>query len=136
MLVALSLPAGPFAPRRCKHGPNRRGRGGILGQLHVVSPSGRFGDSQYVSTAAGNPAATDPAYVADVISNGKSGPIEVAGVAYDSVMPPVAALDGAELDAVVAYVVSLAGGGAETPPNRRPDHASGTTDGRRSRQWA
>ncbi len=59
---------------------------------------------------AGNPAAADPAYVAEVIRNGLTGPIEVAGVSYDSVMPPVPALEGAELDAVVAYVVSLAGG--------------------------
>ncbi len=69
---------------------------------------------------AGNEAAADPAYVSDVIANGLSGPIEVDGVAYDSVMPPVPALEGAELDAVVAYVVSLASGsegaGTDEPP--------------------
>ncbi len=64
----------------------------------------------------GNPAAGDPAHVADVIQNGMSGPIEVDGVAYDSVMPAVAALQGAELDAVVAYVVGLAGGSADPAP--------------------
>lgn len=57
----------------------------------------------------GNPAATDPDYVRDVVVNGQSGPIEVLGVAYDSEMPAVVALEGAELDAVVAYVVDLAG---------------------------
>ncbi len=62
----------------------------------------------------GNAAAGDPEHVADVIQNGKSGPLEVDGVAYDSVMPAVAALSGAELDAVVAYVVGLSGGGTNT----------------------
>ncbi len=69
---------------------------------------------------AGNDTAADPAYVADVIANGLSGPIQVGGVEYDSVMPPVPALEGAELDAVVAYVVSLASGsegtGTDEPP--------------------
>lgn len=60
---------------------------------------------------AGNSAATDPDYVADVIVNGLSGPIEVAGTSYDGDMPAVVpALESAELDAVVAYVVSLASG--------------------------
>ena len=66
---------------------------------------------------AGNEAATDPAYVADVIANGLSGPIEVDGVVYDSVMPAVPALSGAELDAVVAYVVSLAAGSDDPTPD-------------------
>ncbi len=64
-----------------------------------------------------NPAATDPAYIADVIQNGKSGPIEVLGESYDSAMPAVGALAGDDLTAVVDYVVGLAGGGeAATEP--------------------
>ena len=61
----------------------------------------------------GNPAATDSGYVASVIANGKSGPVDVLGVSYDSVMPPVPALEGADLDAVVSYVVGIAGGSEE-----------------------
>lgn len=55
----------------------------------------------------GNPAAGDPDAVADAIQNGQSGPVEILGVSYDGVMPPVPALSGAQLDAVVAYVVDL-----------------------------
>lgn len=62
----------------------------------------------------GNPNAADASYVADAIQNGVEGPIEVNGVAYDGVMPAVAALEGADLDAVVAFVVDMAG--ASTPP--------------------
>lgn len=57
----------------------------------------------------GNPNATDPAYVADVVSNGLTGPIEVDGVSYDAAMPPAANVSDTDLDAVVAYVVSIAG---------------------------
>lgn len=57
----------------------------------------------------GNPNATDPAYVAEVISNGLTGPLEVDGISYDSAMPAIGALSGADLDAVVDYVVSIAG---------------------------
>ena len=56
---------------------------------------------------AGNPAATDPAYVEDVIRNGLSGPLEVDGVNYDAVMVAVDLSDD-ERAAVVEYVVGLA----------------------------
>jgi mono/diheme cytochrome c family protein len=55
-----------------------------------------------------------------VIQNGKQGPIEVLGVSYDSVMPAVPALTGADLDAVVAHVVALSGAGTE-PGTTIPD---------------
>jgi mono/diheme cytochrome c family protein len=58
---------------------------------------------------AGNPNATDPAYVAEVIANGRTGPLEVDGVSYDSAMPAIGALSGADLDAVVDYVTGIAG---------------------------
>ena len=54
-----------------------------------------------------NPRAADPDYVDDVIVNGLEGPIEVDGVAYDTVMPAVDLSDG-ERAAVVEYVVGLA----------------------------
>ena len=63
---------------------------------------------------AGNPASADAVYVTDVIQNGKSGPLEVDGVSYDGVMPAIPGLEGAELEAVVAYVGTLADGQAAT----------------------
>jgi mono/diheme cytochrome c family protein len=56
---------------------------------------------------AANPNAADPGYVEDVIVNGLEGPIEVDGVAYDTVMPAVDLSEG-ERAAVVEYVVGLA----------------------------
>ncbi len=64
---------------------------------------------------AGNPAAADADYVASVIREGKSGPLEVLGESYDGEMPPVTSLSDDEVTAVVAYVVGIAGGG-EAPP--------------------
>ena len=64
---------------------------------------------------AGNPNATDAAYVATVVRDGLSGAIDVNGTTYDAVMPPVA-LSEAEIADVAAYVVTLAGGGSEPPP--------------------
>lgn len=58
---------------------------------------------------AGNPAAADADNVLDAIENGRSGPVEVLGQNYDAVMPAVPALTGEDRDAVVAYVVELAG---------------------------
>lgn len=55
-----------------------------------------------------NDNAVDPAYVEDVVTNGLTGPIEVDGVNYDSAMPAAAGVAGSDLDAVVAYVVSIA----------------------------
>jgi len=56
----------------------------------------------------GNPQASDPAFVEDVIRNGKTGRIEVAGVVYDSTMSPKSeGLSDDEIAAAVAYVVSL-----------------------------
>ena len=69
---------------------------------------------------AGNPAATDSEYVATVITDGKTGEIEVLGVTYDSAMPAVASLSGGELDAVVAHVVELAGGESEPETPAEP----------------
>ncbi|MFW2383249.1 MAG: c-type cytochrome [Acidimicrobiales bacterium] len=68
----------------------------------------------------GNLNAADPSYVADVIQNGVEGPIDVNGVVYDSVMPPVAALEGADLDAVVAFVVDIAVSSTPTPTTTPP----------------
>jgi mono/diheme cytochrome c family protein len=52
---------------------------------------------------ADNPRIDDAAYVADVIQNGRSGEIEVAGTVYDGQMPAVN-LSAAERDAVIAYI--------------------------------
>ena len=71
----------------------------------------------------GNPAAADADYVRDIIVNGQSGPIEVLGVAYDAEMPPVVALEGAELDAVVEHVVGIAGAGTGQAGDTDPEPA-------------
>lgn len=59
---------------------------------------------------AGNPAATDGEYVAVVIVDGRSGPIEVLGETYDAVMPPITGLSDDEVAAISEHVVGLAGG--------------------------
>ncbi len=69
---------------------------------------------------AGNPNATDPDYVAEVIANGRTGQLEVDGVSYDSVMPAIGALSGAELDAVVGYVTGIAGAEQAEPSDEEP----------------
>ena len=62
---------------------------------------------------AGNEAATDSEYVALVITDGKTGEIEVLGETYDSAMPAVAGLSDSDLDAIVGHVVELSGGASE-----------------------
>ncbi len=73
---------------------------------------------------AGNPSAADGSYVEDVIRNGKSGPIEVLGETYDSVMTAVP-LSDTEIAAVVAYVQSLAGASAPPPATTAPAPTTG-----------
>ena len=65
---------------------------------------------------AGNPNVADAEYVRHVIVNGLSGPITVLGETYDGVMPPVTALDSAQIDAVIAYLQSLGGSTTTTVP--------------------
>ena len=57
---------------------------------------------------AGNPEVADTDFVAEVIRNGLTGPIEVLGESYDGVMPPIANLGDDEIDAIAAYVAGLA----------------------------
>ncbi len=51
-----------------------------------------------------NPNIQDAAYVATVIREGKTGPIDVNGVIFDAEMPAQAQLGDAEIDAVIAYI--------------------------------
>lgn len=51
-----------------------------------------------------NPNIQDAGYVGTVIREGKTGPIEVNGVAFDGEMPAQAQLTDAEIDAVIAYI--------------------------------
>lgn len=76
---------------------------------------------------AGNPNAADPEYVADVIRNGLSGPIEVNGETYDGIMPAVTTLSDAQIASVVAYVVDLAGAD-DAPAETQPIAAPATGD--------
>lgn len=74
----------------------------------------------------GNPNAADEAYVADVIRNGLSGPIEVNGVTYDGVMPAITTLSDEQIAAVSAYVAGLAGAADDVPePELIADPATG-----------
>jgi len=72
---------------------------------HQVGGEGRPG---LYPPLAGNPAAEDPNYVRTVITDGKSGPLDVLGVSYDADMPPVDGLSDQQLDALVTHVVNLA----------------------------
>ncbi|AEB12580.1 c-type cytochrome [Marinithermus hydrothermalis] len=51
-----------------------------------------------------NPRLADRAYLARVIQEGLSGPIEVNGQTYTGAMPPFANLGGAELEALLDYL--------------------------------
>lgn len=53
-----------------------------------------------------NPNLTDPAYIAEVIRNGRSGEIVVNGATFDAVMPAQSTLSDADVTAVVAYIQS------------------------------
>lgn len=81
---------------------------------------------------AANPTATDPEYVATVITEGKSGPMEALGISYDAVMPPFADLTPAEVAAITDHVVALASGAAtgstsDAAPDSAPGEPTATT---------
>jgi nitrite reductase (NO-forming) / hydroxylamine reductase len=67
---------------------------------------------------AGNPnIASKPGYVAQVILKGQSGPIDVGGVAYDGVMPPMSYLTDQEVADITTYVMNSFGNdGGEISP--------------------
>jgi mono/diheme cytochrome c family protein len=51
-----------------------------------------------------NPNVDDPAYIRDVIENGRQGRIEVGGEVYDGVMPSFSTLAADEVDAIIAFI--------------------------------
>lgn len=53
---------------------------------------------------AGNENVQDTAYVEEVITQGRSGPIDVAGVTYDGEMPAFPDLTSVEIQAVIEYI--------------------------------
>ena len=53
---------------------------------------------------AGNENVGDTAYVVTVVTEGKTGPLEVLGVSYDGEMPAFTDLSDPEIDAVVEYI--------------------------------
>jgi len=63
-----------------------------------------------------NSNAADADYVAEVILNGRIGDVEVDGLTYTTPMPPVLGLSDADVDALVSYVVDLAGQEAASAP--------------------
>lgn len=84
---------------------------------------------------AANPHVDDAAYVAGVIRNGRSGPIEVAGTTYDGQMPAFANLSDAEIEAIVSHLqTGLPAAGAPTttlPPLALTPIAEGVVLGER-----
>ena len=64
---------------------------------------------------AGNPRAQDEAYVVKVVREGLSGPLEVNGVTYSGVMPPMPQVSEAEAQAIAQYLKGLSGTQAEAP---------------------
>jgi ubiquinol-cytochrome c reductase cytochrome c subunit len=79
---------------------------------------------------AGNPSAADVDYVTAVIQEGVTGPLVVLGETFDGAMPAISGLEKSELESVVAYVASLAGGQGTTstpPPSVEPP-ADGDVD--------
>ncbi len=113
-------------------GPSRAGAQDISGEdLFVANCSGchqvgGVGVEGTFPPLAGNPAAADAAYVTATIQDGKSGAIEVLGVTYDGVMPPVTTLADDELAAVAEYVVGIAGGAAPSPTEPTEPTPSGS----------
>jgi ubiquinol-cytochrome c reductase cytochrome c subunit len=75
----------------------------------------------------GNPRIQDEAYVIRVTREGISGPLEVGGVTYTGVMPPMPQVSEAEARAIAAYLKGLSGGGQEAPatPRTQGDPALG-----------
>ncbi len=79
----------------------------------------------------GNPNVEDPAYVAKVIREGKSGPLEVNGQTYNGAMPPFPQLSDAEVEALARYI---AAGLSEAPaPKPAPKAAKPKGDPVRGR---
>ncbi len=62
---------------------------------------------------AGNPRVQDEAYVVRVVREGLSGPVEVNGVTYSGVMPPLPQVSEAEARAIAQYLKGLSGAQAE-----------------------
>jgi len=68
----------------------------------------------------GNPNAADPGYVAQVIRQGKSGPITVNGQTYNGTMPPFGQLSDAYVKTLADYVATTLAGGQASPPPTTP----------------
>ncbi|WP_114313449.1 c-type cytochrome [Thermus caldifontis] len=62
---------------------------------------------------AGNPKVEDEAYVVKVVRQGLSGPLEVNGVTYNGIMPPLPQVSEAEARAIAQYLKGLSGTQAE-----------------------
>ncbi len=112
--VAMALAFSAAGPAQAEPVLAAQGDGAALYDQYcgACHQPGGVGVSGSFPPLAGNPSAADAAAVDDVIRNGKSGPIEVDGVSYDTVMPPVAMSDD-ERAAVVEYVVGLASSAVE-----------------------
>ncbi|GAA5335390.1 MULTISPECIES: c-type cytochrome [Thermus] len=64
---------------------------------------------------AGNPRALDETHVVQVVRQGLSGPLEVGGVTYNGVMPPMPQVSEAQARAIAQYLKGLSGAKPEGP---------------------
>lgn len=67
---------------------------------------------------AGNPRVQDEAYVVKVVREGLSGPLEVHGIPYAGVMPPMPQVSEGEANAIAQYLKNLSGTPASLPASR------------------
>ncbi len=92
-----------------------------LYQTHCASCHGPEGQGipGAIPPLAGNPRASDEAYVLKVVREGLSGPLEVNGATYNGVMPPLPQVSEAEARAIAQYLKGL-GAGASAPQPSAP----------------
>jgi mono/diheme cytochrome c family protein len=71
---------------------------------------------------ADNPNVADAAYVAETVTNGRQGALEVLGVTYDGVMPAFSTLSDEDVAAVTAYIQAgfVIPGGVTEPADALP----------------
>jgi mono/diheme cytochrome c family protein len=127
-LLFLVLAAGPVFAQQEEQGSSEQATPEVLQQGAEVfrtvcaachGPTGT-GTPGVFPPLRDNPRVLDAAYVATVVRDGLSGPIEVNGVNYDGVMPALASLTDDQIEAVAAFVaggLEVSGGGEPTTPS-------------------
>lgn len=86
--------------------------GGYCAACHGAEGQGIPGA---IPPLAGNPRVQDEAYVVKAVREGISGPLEVNGVRYEGVMPPMPQVSEAEARAIAQYLKGLSGVQGQAP---------------------